>query len=122
MALTITKIELPNMKNDGFSVDTAKIDEYKELIAKDLKNLITDVDGIKTAYTKMAKDKDTKGTWQTVANTCVEKAKKYHTNLSSTKNKLSSNLTDSLLAYILAFIQSATQVQAAADNINTNSE
>ena len=122
MALNVKQIELPNTKNDGFEVDTSKIDTYKDTILADLKHIMEDVNGIKTAYKTMADDKGTKGTWKDVANKCVNKAKTYNSNLSTTKTKLQNNLTDSLLAYIMAFIQSAQVVSNAADKIKTNSE
>ena len=115
-------IPLVNMKNDGFTIDTAKIDSCKSTISADLKNIKEAVNAIGTAYKTMANDKGTSGTWKDVANSCVKAATTYGKNLSSTKRKLQNNLTDSLLAYIMAFIQNAQRLQVVANNISTESE
>lgn len=115
-------IPLVNLKNDGFTIDTAKIDACKSAITTDLKNIKTTIEAISTAYKTMANDKGTAGTWKEVGNSCVKAATTYAKNLSSTKSKLQNNLTDSLLAYIMAFIQNAQKVQSAASQISTQSE
>jgi len=120
--LKYQQIPLTNLKNDGFTIDTTKIDACKTAISTDIKNIKATIDAISDAYKKMANDKGTSGTWKDVGNSCVKAATTYGKNLSSTKSKLQNNLTDSLLAYIMAFIQNAQKVQQAADKIDTKSE
>jgi len=122
MAISLKSIELPNLSNDGFSVDTSKVDTCKENIKTDIQHIIDDIAEIKRAYTKMASDSKTKGVYKDLANTCSKKVGEYTSNLSTTKTKLQDNLTDSLLAYIMAFIQNAQKVTAAAEKITTKSE
>jgi hypothetical protein len=122
MALTTKTIELPNLSNAEFNVDTSKVDTCKDSIKNDIAYIVEDIEKIKEAYKAMADHKKTKGTYKDLANACVKKVGTYTSNLSTTKTTLQDSLTDSLLAYIMAFIQNAQKVTEAANNINTKSE
>lgn len=103
MAIKKEEITYNNMEEKLY-IDPTKIGTYKKIIIRDYNNIISDINNIKLAYSKLYNDKTTSGEYKTVLKNCVAAAKKKTANDGMCRDNLINALDEDIQEYILSLV------------------
>ncbi len=112
-------LTISNQSTDELFIDPSKVIDHKRAIKTDLNNIIKDLENIKKDYIKLRDNKATKGKWQDLAKTCVNKCNAYKNNMATDKTRLENKVDDAIQKYVLAMITNLMEAQNAVDQMKT---
>ena len=112
-----TEIKLTNTNADVLYVDPQNVNTYKKKIGTDLDNIIADLNKIEKTFKTFKADKSTKGSWDTLAQTCIKKSNTYEKKLKADKAALGDTITDAILQYVILG-QNTDKAASTAESID----
>ena len=112
-----SEIKLTNNDKDVLYVEPTNVYSYKKKIGTDLDNIIADLNKIEKTFKTFKADKSTKGSWDTLAQTCIKKSNTYEKKMRNDKTSLSDVITDAILQYVLLG-QNTDKAASTAESID----
>lgn len=110
------ELNLPNKSTSKVYLNTSSVKTLSPGLENDFKNIINDLSAISKSYQAMAKDKNTRGAWQDVANRCTQSCQENAGELQKIQNNLQSQLMASTWDYMEAMLK-LNNVADAASNL-----